>query len=463
MMGTVFLHQLHDNLRSLRFQVSLGILLLFFVTNGVIYTMKIQRSGNQYARVMSLDEERIARAETLGQVVGQWIKIRSPDTGIEFIAEAGSFWFEYARWLSPESGNTMYASSSRTTNAWMRQFEVLDWTVIVRYILSFLCIVLAYNAISGELESGALRLALANSVPRAHYLLGKFFGHLVTLMVATVVGSLLSLLILVINQALQVDAALARGYLLFLLGVVCYVSLFLLLGLGVSVVARTSATSLVFLITAWTLLVVVLPQTSYLIARHATERIDSDEDRVYERQYREALEREGIGIRPHELAGADNYTMERRYAERMAEMGAQKDRFRRDVERRQLRQYGLARQVNVLSPGFAFQYAVEAFLSTGILRYESFSKQAWEYRTTLRDFLRARDATDADSPQIPFLRDFMSQRPIDASDIPRFKEKAVPFRQGLAAGILPFSILLIETIAALFFALTAFNRADLTG
>ena len=461
-MITVFLHQLHDNLRSLRFQVSLGILLMFFVANGVIYTMKIQRTGNQYARVTSLDEERIARAETLNGVVGQWNKIRSPDIGIEFIAEAGSFWFNYARWVNPESGSTMWPSSSRTTNAWMRQFEVLDWTVIVRYILSFLCIVLAYNAISSELESGSLRLALANSVPRAHYLMGKFFGHLVTLLVATVIGSLLSLLILVVNHALQVDADLARGYLLFLMVVLFYLSLFLLISLGVSVVARTSATSLVFLITAWTLLVVVIPQTSYLIAMHVTGHINANEE-DYEREYREALEREGIVTRAPELARSDNYAMEQSYVERMEEMGAEMDRLRRDVERRQLLQYDMARQVNLLSPGFAFQYAVEAFLSTGIIRYESFSKQAWEYRANLREFLRARDAADPDSPQIAFLPRFMSDRPIDTSDIPRFKEKPVPFREGLAAAVLPFSILLIEAVAAFFFALVAFNRADLTG
>ena len=270
-MGTVFLHQLHDNLRSLRFQVSLAVLVFFFAANGVIYTMKMARSGEQFARVSGLDEKRYERAETLSQAVDSWFKIRSPDLGIEFIAEAGSFWFAYARWLNPNSGNTMWNTSSRTTNSWMRRFEVLDWTVIVRYVLSFLCIVLSYNAISGELESGSLRLALATSLSRGQFLIGKFLGHLVTLMIATAIGSLISLAILTLSRAVEIDAEMARGYLLFLLGSVFYTSLFLLLGIGISALARSSAASLVLLITAWTVLIVAIPQTSYLIAIRLTE------------------------------------------------------------------------------------------------------------------------------------------------------------------------------------------------
>ncbi|MBT6628143.1 MAG: hypothetical protein HOB49_14080, partial [Gemmatimonadetes bacterium] len=149
-MFTVFIHQLHDNLRSQRFQVSLGILLLFFVANGVIYSMKMQRMTTQFARSATFDEDRYDRAETLSDAVDNELIIRTGDVGVEYIAEAGSFWFEYGRYVNAASGTTLWPRSSRTTNAWMRHFEVLDWCVIARYVLSFLCIVLSYNAISGE-------------------------------------------------------------------------------------------------------------------------------------------------------------------------------------------------------------------------------------------------------------------------------------------------------------------------
>ena len=57
-MGAVLSHHLHDNLRSLRFQVSVAVLLLFFASNGLIYAMKIDR----------LDEEN--RTIAAGQQAG---------------------------------------------------------------------------------------------------------------------------------------------------------------------------------------------------------------------------------------------------------------------------------------------------------------------------------------------------------------------------------------------------------
>lgn len=93
--------------------------------------------------------------------------------------------------------------------------------------------------------------------------MGKFLAHLVTLTVALILGSLISLAILALNQRLELSAAVAGNYLLFMLGAVSYIALFLLLGMGISAVARSSSTSLVILIMTWATLIVIIPQTSY--------------------------------------------------------------------------------------------------------------------------------------------------------------------------------------------------------
>ena len=68
-----------------------------------------------------------------------------------------------------------------------------------------------------------------------------------------------------------------------------------------------------------------------------------------------------------------------------------------------------------------------------------------------------------DSPHILFLEGFMSQRPLDSDDVPRFKERPLSFAAALTAGVVPITILLLETVLALLFALRMFNRAELTG
>ena len=464
-MGAIFLHQLHDNLRSLRFQVSLGVLLLFFVANGVIYTMKTDNLRGEAARINALNEERFDRVNTVQEAATNTYKIRSTEVGTEFMAESGSNWFRYAMYVDPSSGSVPGFASSRTTNHWMRRFEVVDWSVIVRYVLSFLCIVLSYNAISGELERGTLRLVLANSLERGSFLMGKFAAHLVTLLVATALGSLISLLILVLGQVVELNLHVWQSYVLFLLGTTFFIALFLLLGIGISILARNSASSLVLLITAWTVLIVAIPQTSYLVAISTVEHVGPFWERLdnYENEVRTALQREGIEPRPHELAQSDNYALEKHYIERINEMEKGKFGIFKEIVDQQIRQFKVAKSVNMLSPGFAFQYAVEALLGNGILRFEDFARQGWKYRETLRQFFRARDAADAKSPHVLFLRGYMSDAEIESTNIPRFAEKPLALSESIAGGMVPIVVLLLETALAFLFALWAFNRADIAG
>jgi len=464
-MVPVLLHQLRDNLRSLRFQVSLVVLVLFFAASGVVYTMKLERLVAESARIQADDASRYENLETLRDAAGTWFRILSPPAGTEFVAEAGFDWFNHVMWINPGSGDTAWLGNVRTTNNWMRRFEVVDWTVIVRYVLSFLCIVLAYNAVSGEIESGTLRLALANPLARGWFLIGKFLAHLLTLLVATALGSAISLLILTLNGVVELDLQVWRGYFFFLLGTAFFTALFLLLGMGISSLARSSASSLVLLVTAWTVLIVVIPQSSYLIAIRAVDPVGPFWEKIdgYAEETRSALEREGISPRPPELARSDGYALEKRFVQRLHDMEEEMDRMRREVTQQQLRQYEVARKVNLLSPGFAFQYTVEAFLGAGLERFKSFARQGWRYREAMRDFLRDRDATDPDSPHVLFLPEFMSAEKLDAGHIPRFKEVPLPLSESIAAGVVPITILVLEAALAFFFSLWAFNRADLTG
>ena len=133
------------------------------------------------------------------------------------------------------------------------------------------------------------------------------------------------------------------------------------------------------------------------------------------------------------------------------------------VDEQMFQQYQVARSVNLLSPGYAFQYSVETFLGTGVQRMQSFLRQGWRYRDALRDFIRSRDSADPDSPHQRYLPGFLSTRPIDTTLIPRFQEVAISLPRSLAEGVFPIALLVLETCLAFVFALWAFNRADFSG
>ena len=460
-MRYVFLHQMWDNLQSLRFQISVLVLAFFFGANAVFYHWKMEHDTHEVSMMESENRRRYEDVTTIAQAAGRWYRLTAHPLHTEFITEGGFDKLDDTCWVGAQ-GALGGPNKYLTLNSWMRNFEVVDWTLIVRVVLSFLAIVLAYDAISGERERGTLRLALSNPITRGRYLAGKFLAHLVTLFAATLLGVLLSLLILSFTGSLLFTGRVLRGIGFFLLGAAWYISLFLLVAIGISALARTSASSLVLLLLAWAALVVIIPQTSYLIACKTTD-VPSWEE-VWER--RQALDEElsrklegkGITLRGRDLGKMDGYAMESEYARLRAETDRKQERVTLDMKSKMLRQYGVAEGINLLSPGFALQYSVEAALGTGVMRWEHFVRQTWRYRDTLREFLRAKDAADMDSPHILFLSNYMSQRELNPSEIPRFREMPLSVGEGVRAGMVSVAILVIETALAFFFAFWVFNR-----
>lgn len=469
MMRRIFTRQIRDNFLSLRFQLGLIALVLFFALNGLVYAWRAEQVVEEDARIAADAASGYEQVDTVAGLSQARFTVFSRPRGTEFMAEGGFNWYHdallVAPWWSRGGGGSVRLESLRTTNNWMRRFEVLDWTVIVRYVLSFLCIVMAYNAVSGEVESGTLRLVLANPVSRGVFLGGKLAAHLLTVMVGVAAGMAVSLLILSINGAVEIDATLLASAAAFLAGAALYAILFLLVATGISVLARSSATALVFLITAWTLLVVVVPQTAYLIAARAVPSSGQVSRLLWEHemQLNQALIREGLLPRQPDQARTDDYAVERRFETRVEEALQEGDRLLRDAYRQDRRQYGVARTIHLISPGYAFQYAVESLLGTGLARFERFYEEGWRYRDHLRAFLRERDGADPRSPHITVLPQFTSGAELEPGAIPRFQYSELPVTESLAAGTGPLAALILETGLALLFAVVAFQRADVSG
>ncbi|MBT4501858.1 MAG: ABC transporter permease subunit [Gemmatimonadetes bacterium] len=464
-MGVIYLQQLREYFASFRVQIGLFVVLLFFLLNGVLASLRIEQMREDDALLRANIEQRYERVQTVASGASTRFRVANEPTGTEFMSEGGFNWFWGSVWMTAETGVFMGFYYARDINVWMDRFESLDWTLIVRLVLSFLCIVLAYDGIAGEAERGTLRLVLAYPISRIQVLLAKFSAQLTVLGTAFVLGSLISLVILSFGADLALTVELLGKYLLYGAAVGIYLSLFLLLSLGVSALMRSSVSALVLLTLTWAVVNIILPQSSYLAAVRTVEVPEEmrSEAGSYMSQVRWSLYNEGRGPRSPETARADDYAVERRYARLMED--AEKEGYRlgqvwldRKVER-----YEVARTVNLLSPAYAFQYAVEALLGTGLPKRQHFLDQAFEYRETLRSFLRERDAGDGDSPHLLFHSEFMSQEPLDGDQMPRFVEQPLSPADGVAFSVVPFVVLLVETLASFLFALWAVNRLDVTG
>jgi hypothetical protein len=283
-----------------------------------------------------------------------------------------------------------------------------------------------------------------------------------TSVAAVAVGALVSLLMLSLGGVLALSGQVALLLVLFLGLTALYASVFLLLGLAVSAATGRSSTSLVALVLLWALLIVAIPQTSRLVAVTTVEIIDDwKEANELVNQVNTELDREGVALRPLERARTDGFDLERRYAQRYNQLDAATGQIHQQAMRGRLDQYRRARLVNSISPGFAFQFALEGITANGIQRFEHFQPQALGYLETLRDFLRDRDRADPESPHIHLFPQYMSQAPLDHRQIPRFVEDKLTIGESISRARTPMIILLLEALVALWLALLAFHRASI--
>src|SRR5262249_25954856 len=117
-------------------------------------------------------------------------------------------------------------------------------------------ILLSYNMICGEKQSGTLKLILSNPVPRDSILIGKLTSILVLLLLPMTVALLISVLVLQITGDRAVAGA---GQGLLLLGMflvsVLYLGAFINLGAFVSSLTSRPLTAVTTLLFLWASLV----------------------------------------------------------------------------------------------------------------------------------------------------------------------------------------------------------------
>ena len=149
-MTEIFLHQLRDHLRSLRFQLSLLLLLLFFVANGAVYSWKGARLVDEVGMIEATNADRYRQIDNVPQLADSWFRVQHKLLGTEFIAESGSDWLFDAAWVGTASGSASMLGRAVATNYFMERFKTVDWVLIVNFVVSFLCIALAYDTVAGQ-------------------------------------------------------------------------------------------------------------------------------------------------------------------------------------------------------------------------------------------------------------------------------------------------------------------------
>lgn len=155
---------------------------------------------------------------------------------------------------SPYSDETLFAI-----------FRFIDFAFIVQVVLSLFAILFTYDAINGERENGTLKLAFANSVSRVKYLVAKFAGIWLGLIVPLLIPILIGLLLIVVFKVPVSGSDWAS--IMGLIGLsILYVTFFIGIGILVSSITRKSSLSFLLLLVIWISGVLILPRMGVMAA-----------------------------------------------------------------------------------------------------------------------------------------------------------------------------------------------------
>ena len=421
--------ELYDNLNSLRFALATVLLLALMLTNAVLYLRehpaRTQAYHNTAADTIKALESRSTSLYRLAtQGPGDLHKAPSP---LRFCAEGDEAFLpthasgaNYVREIANMAPIWRMGYPHKTPN--LRNirpdFTTLDWAFIVGYVLSFIALLFTFDAISGELERGTLRLTLANAIPRHTVLIGKFLGTFISVNIPFAIAVLMNLLLISTSDAVQLNAE-AWGRLGILYGiVVLYTCLFIALGLLISAAVRESGVSLVVLLLIWVSFVIFMPNTMASIGSRMSvpiaymefwdQRIQmSDEAReAYRDKYGDSQTTPPVHV----------------LGEYVTSEAEEHERYNEAYLKQQIAQGKRARAITRISPAAIVQRLFESFAGTGFERHLQFIENVQRYAREYREFVVDTDRSDPVSLHVIGIREGMSQKPVSPEAIPKFKD-----------------------------------------
>ena len=257
----------------------------------------------------------------------------------------------------------------QTHNQLMERTESLSWSFIVSMFLSFITLLLAFDAISGEKEEHTLALVFSNQVPRRLFLGSKLAGIITVAGCMELIGIIISMLILTLSGKVVIDGGFLLETIGFLFVSLLLITVFAVFGLFSSVVTRHSNISLLISLCFWLVVAVVIPNTSVFWAKKLFPIPSAIQIEKAIQDERNDLEANGAEGRWSSNSGNPFFPRhELRANHQTALMNAEK-RHKDTYYLQMFRQFENTRSLTIISPIAQFDYINEAFLGGGYLRF----------------------------------------------------------------------------------------------
>ncbi|MCI0489178.1 MAG: ABC transporter permease subunit [Blastocatellia bacterium] len=262
MLGNIFWREILDSLVSHKLLL-IGVLCCTLIPLGIVVNQRaVANSIAQQERSLSEYKRSLE-----GTVPADQVEVKAFRPQPEMSGLAAGLDPAMPNAVGIRQGGMSYGTAQLLDNPIASLFGKIDLLFIVRFVLSLVAIILSYNMICGEKQTGTMKLILSNPVPRDSVILGKLMSAMVLLLLPMTVALLISILVLQLmgEGALTTSEQLSLFGGIFLVSVL-YLGVFINMGAFVSSLTTRPLTSITVLLFLWASMVTVIPQCGGLLA-----------------------------------------------------------------------------------------------------------------------------------------------------------------------------------------------------
>ena len=431
MFKTLYFRELQNYFYSLRFFVSLVIVVLVFTIGSISFVSYFTEMQSNYLQYRQNEQNTLAeQANNISNVATRWRSFILTPMSNGILADCKESFLPNE--ISYSAYNVFgFSVRHQTHNQLMERTESLSWSFIVSMFLSFITLLLAFDAISGEKEEHTLALVFSNQVPRRLFLGSKLAGIITVAGCMELIGIIISMLILTLSGKVVIDGGFLLETIGFLFVSLLLITVFAVFGLFSSVVTRHSNISLLISLCFWLVVAVVIPNTSVFWAKKLFPIPSAIQIEKAIQDERNDLEANGAEGRWSSNSGNPFFPRhELRANHQTALMNAEK-RHKDTYYLQMFRQFENTRSLTIISPIAQFDYINEAFLGGGYLRFRKNWDDLHIFQSQFLQWFKDIDAKDSESPHWynPNENFSTSRKPVAVGQIPQYQEKIASFGQ----------------------------------
>ncbi len=476
--------ELRSIIQSPKFVATFLVCSVLIILSIFIGVQEYRASRAQYQALEELVDQRQREAGSWGALSD--LAIREPQPLQIFVSGLS---YDIGRWSRIGSQEPVKLQGSNySEDPVFAVFRFIDFAFIVQVVLSLLAILFTYDAISGEKERGTLRLVMANQLPRSKYILAKFAGSWLGLVIPVMISILIGILIVMLfNVHLSgSDWIKVMG----LIGIsILFFTFYIMLGVFISTLTKRSSISFLVALVIWVATVLIIPRAGVLAAGQLKPvasigeiegQLDAYTQNRWNKFFKEAEERwqERGKLNLESENPEDEEKLwrimkiedeERKKVEKDIE--EYRAKVFRDVRKRKAAQERLAFTLTRFSPASSYQLAAMNLAATDLGMKQRYLESMDDYRSRFNDLVAKKDEEEGgmggqfvismSSEEGFSIKSGRDGGELDLSELPEYEQPARSLAEVLKKSITDFSLLFVYTMLALTGAYSFFMRYDL--